>query len=283
MTLKVAIPDTTLTDCSNLREKTTKLGRIARALAVFRVEEVLVYSTSKLRSKDARDVELIVKILTYMNTPQYLRRRVYPHSSSLKYAGILPPLRISSHPLRTDRLEGAYRWGLQISPGKIDIGLDQPVTFNHPVSERTPTLFHIKRVGPPVIIELAEREEVPVYWGFEVRRAGSLESVLEDNHETVRLGFSRNAPPFKRLEHDIRDTVIGTGSVLAVFGGPTSGILDLASDSRDSVKAKMDIWANTIPDQGTATVRLDEAILISLGLLNALVGDSISKPGYYSL
>jgi predicted SPOUT superfamily RNA methylase MTH1 len=38
---------------------------------------------------------------------------------------------------------------------------------------------------------------------------------------------------------------------------------------------------NTIPDQGTETVRLDEALFISLGLLNSSVGSMISKPGYH--
>ena len=55
MTLKVAIPDTSLTDGNNLREKTGKAGRIARALAVFRVEEVLVYKTGLLPSSKMKD------------------------------------------------------------------------------------------------------------------------------------------------------------------------------------------------------------------------------------
>ncbi|MFW9795042.1 MAG: putative RNA uridine N3 methyltransferase, partial [Candidatus Thorarchaeota archaeon] len=55
MALKVAIPDTALTDCSDLRQKTVKAGSIARALAVFRVIHVYVYDTSTLVGNKKRD------------------------------------------------------------------------------------------------------------------------------------------------------------------------------------------------------------------------------------
>ena len=40
---------------------------------------------------------LIRRVLEYLETPQYLRRRLFPLDESLKYAGLLPPLRIPSH------------------------------------------------------------------------------------------------------------------------------------------------------------------------------------------
>ena len=61
MTLKVAIPDTSLTDSTNLRKKTAKAGRIARAMAVFRVEEVFVYKTGLVPPSKMRDADLLVE------------------------------------------------------------------------------------------------------------------------------------------------------------------------------------------------------------------------------
>ncbi len=58
VTIKVAVPDTSLSDSTNLRQKTTKAGRIARALAVFRVEEVFVYKTGFLPPSKIRDADL---------------------------------------------------------------------------------------------------------------------------------------------------------------------------------------------------------------------------------
>lgn len=278
MPLQVAIPDTTLIDCSDLREKTTKLGLIARAMAVFRIEHVYVYSTNKLEAGDRRDVELIIKILSYMNTPQYLRRRVFPHSPSLKYAGTLPPLRTRSHPLKDDVTMGSYRWGLQIRKGVVDIGLDEPVEVDRSFSERDPTLFHITQIRPAVRIEQARREAVPIYWGFEVSKLDNLVTFLEE-HPRISIGLSKNAPPYKRIESDILRTVTGAVPVLAIFGGPSYGILDLL-DNKESLKERVSFWVNTIPDQGTETVRLEEAIFISLGMLNALLGPTVSKPGF---
>ncbi|RLI61829.1 MAG: hypothetical protein DRO93_03200, partial [Candidatus Thorarchaeota archaeon] len=67
MTLEVAIPDTSLTNVPGLREKTMKAGLIARALAIFRVNRIIVYKTGRLTSGQRRDAELLLRILQYMD------------------------------------------------------------------------------------------------------------------------------------------------------------------------------------------------------------------------
>jgi predicted SPOUT superfamily RNA methylase MTH1 len=283
MPLKVAIPDTSLTDSTNLREKTGKAGRIARALAVFRVEEVFIYKTGHLPSSKMRDADLLVKILRYLDTPQYLRRRVFPKSSSLQFAGTLPPLRTRSHPLQSsfeDLEEGAIRWGVQVRPNQIDLGFDRLVEFQEPVSERDPTLFRVVTTSPKVTLEVIRRSDVAEYWGYEAKRIGSLIDVLKESERMTRIGFSRKAPPFKKLEDELSPTLASTGSVLAVFGGPERGIMELCENEKEDVKHHIDFWVNTIAGQGTETVRLEEALFISLGLLNNSFGEMLTKPGY---
>ena len=284
MTLKVAIPDTSLTDCTDLRQKTVKVGQIARALAIFRVEEMFVYNTGKLSPTQKRDADFLVKILRFMDTPQYLRRRVFPHSPSLQYAGLLPPLRTYSHPLQSaisDLKVESLRWGIQVRPGKIDLGFDNVIDFPDTLSERDPTLFRVEATSPKLSLSVIDRLEAPVYWGFDALRTGDLLDLLNRSSKMTRIGFSRKAPPFRKLEIDLRTTVSNTGSVLAVFGGPTRGILELCESQREDVKRQMDFWVNTIADQGSETVRLEEALIVSLGLLNNLFGDVIAKPGFY--
>ena len=284
MTLRVAIPDTSLTDCSDLRQKTVKAGSLARALAVFRVESVYIYNTGMLDPEKKRDADLLRKILQYMDTPQYLRRRAFPKSQSLKFAGLLPPLRTRSHPLETaiDELqEGTVRWGLQLRPGKIDLGLGKLVNYPNTVSERDPTLFKVTKTKPLISLEIIEREDVSDYWGFGVERVTDLARLLEDSDNATRIGFSRKAPSFHLIENDLKSTIAGTQSILAVFGGPGHGILEFFGKERDDVKFHIDFWVNTIPDQGTETVRLEEALFTSLGLLNTSVGTMIAKPGFH--
>jgi hypothetical protein len=284
VTLSVAIPDTSLSDCSDLREKTVKLGSMARAFAVFRVEEVLIYETGNLEPKDQRDAGLIAKILRFMDTPQYLRRRVFSKSASLRYAGLLPPLRTRSHPLRSDdsALEGSVRWGVQTHPGKVDIGLERLVPFKSSVSKREPTLFKITRISPRIEMEIIDRSDLEIYWGFETHRSGRLSAILKEYGDFTRVGFSRRAPSFSMIEEDLTATVTNTGSILAVFGDPAMGILDIYADERNLIKSKIDFWVNSISNQGTETVRLEEALFVSLGLLNHSLGLTISKTGYYT-
>lgn len=284
MVLKVALPDTSLIDCTDLRQKTVKVGQIARTFAIFRVGEVLVYNTGKLRPSQKRDADFLMKILRFMDTPQYLRRRVFPRSPSLQYAGLLPPLRTRSHPLQSKMAEltvGTVRWGIQVRPGKVDLGFDNLIDFPATLSERDPTLFKVEATVPHLSLSVINRSEVPVYWGFEVSRINDLLDFLKNSIAVTRVGFSRKAPPFQKLEDDLKSTVFNTGSVVAVFGGPDRGILELCDSQREEIKRHIDFWANTIDDQGSETVRLEEALIVSLGLVNNAVGKTITKPGFY--
>jgi predicted SPOUT superfamily RNA methylase MTH1 len=284
MPLKVAIPDTSLIDCTDLRQKTVKVGQIARALAIFRVDSVVVYSTGKLRPTQKRDADFLVKILRFMDTPQYLRRRIFPQSPSLQYAGLLPPLRTRSHPLQSatsDLTVGTLRWGIQVRSGKIDLGFDNLINFPTTLSERDPTLFRIETAPPNLSLSVLDRSESPIYWGFEASRTGDLLNLLKISSAMTRIGFSRKAPSFEKLEKDLKSTIANTGSVLAVFGGPNRGILELCDSQREDIKRQFDFWVNTIDDQGSETVRLEEALIVSLGLLNNSVGKMIGRQGFY--
>ncbi len=285
MGLEVAIPDTSLVDCSDLRQKTVKVGSLGRAMAVFRVDVVTVYETGRVPSSQKKDVNLLVRLLEYMDTPQYLRKKIFPISPSLKYAGLLPPLRTLSHPLIStpeDLTEGMYRWGIQVRDGQVDIGAEQLIAHPEPVSERESTLFRIASTKPRIRLEVANRDEVQEYWGFRVARTSNLVERLREASESTRVVFSRKAPSYASLEEEIKSTVGNTKSVLAVFGGPKRGVSELLPDEKNELKKHVDFWVNTIPDQGTETVRLEEAILVSLGLLNKSVGAVIAKPGFHS-
>ncbi|MBD3405460.1 MAG: hypothetical protein GF411_04900 [Candidatus Lokiarchaeota archaeon] len=282
MTLSVAIPDTALADCSGLREKTLKVGTIARALAVFRVDTVYVYTSGRLNHSDRRDPILLTRLLQYMDTPQYLRKRVFAHSPSLRYAGMLPPLRTRSHPLNEDNtLEvGEVRWGIQVRKGRIDIGLNELIRYPHTVSERTPSLFRVEEVSP-LRLSTLEREDVERYWGFVVETLSDLVGHLQGSFGVTRIAMSRNAPLFSHLEDDLKSTVSGTGNVLVVFGGPHAGVSEILEKDRSALKDNIDFWINVIAGQGTSTVRLEEAIFAGLALLNNSVGSLMSRPGFY--
>ena len=91
--LAIAIPASVISDTPHLREKTSKIGLIGRAAAIFRVDEIIVYPDNSRKGKQRREADLTALLLAYLETPQYLRKRLFKLDPQLQFAGILPPLR----------------------------------------------------------------------------------------------------------------------------------------------------------------------------------------------
>jgi predicted SPOUT superfamily RNA methylase MTH1 len=56
--------------------------------------------------------------------------------------------------------------------------------------------------------------------------------------------------------------------VLVAFGAPSRGLHEIAKEEGARLEAIVDFVVNMIPEQGTATVRTEEALLASLAILN---------------
>jgi len=284
MPFEIALPDTSLSDCSDLRQKTIKIGQIARAIAVFKVDSVVIYQTS-LEGKTRRDLNLLEKLLRFMDTPQYLRRTAFPMAPSLKYAGILPPLRMQSHPIAQSTRsvsDGDFRWGIQAGPGKVDIGLNELIDCDEPISNRDPTLFRLRWVDRAIQLTVAERSSTNLYFGFAVKVTNSLTKHLEKSNSKTRIATSRAGVPYSSVESEIKSVVGNTRDVVAIFGGPRQGIRELLPREKDTLKESIDFWVNTVTDQGTETVRVEEAVWASLAMFNSSFGPDVTKPGYFA-
>lgn len=284
MGLVVAIPDTSLADCSDLREKTLKTGILARAFAVFRVDKVVIFSSPLIHDNQKKDADLLFRLLKYMDTPQYLRKKLFPQTPWLRYAGLLPPLRTRSHPLNakvSGLVKGEFRWGVPVAPGKVDVGLERPLDYSSPLNEREPTLFRIADLHPRILLEVVQRGDADLYWGFDVQIIENLVQCLKGSENTTRIAFSRMGEPFETLQAEVQSSVTKTRSVIAIFGGPYQGLQEIFADRLKSLESYTEFWVNTIPDQGTETVRLEEALFASLALVNTSVGSLISKPGFH--
>ena len=73
--VSIAIPSSALINERDEKIKTYKVGQIARAAAVFRVSEIVIYRDPKLDESD-----FIADVLEYLETPQYLRKYLIPLS-----------------------------------------------------------------------------------------------------------------------------------------------------------------------------------------------------------
>jgi predicted SPOUT superfamily RNA methylase MTH1 len=85
----------------------------------------------------------------------------------------------------------------------------------------------------------------------------------------LRIATARIGDPFMALVDGIAERWTESGSVLLAFGAPSRGLHEIAADEHLKLEDIADFIVNTIPNQGTATVRAEEALLASLALFNA--------------
>ncbi|MEM2069593.1 MAG: putative RNA uridine N3 methyltransferase, partial [Nitrososphaerota archaeon] len=95
--IDVLIPSSFSYESHHPIEKIVKIGSVARYLAASRVDTLLIYH-EELDSPQRENAEYIKLVMDYLNTAPYLRKKIYPLTSRLRHAGVLPPLNIPTHP-----------------------------------------------------------------------------------------------------------------------------------------------------------------------------------------
>jgi len=264
----ILIPSSLTMESRDKRLNTLKVGLIARAAAVFRVDRIVVY-----RDPEFNDSRFISMVLRYMDTPQYLRKMLIPMKEELRHVGILPPLRTGHHPLnaKTSALKiGEFRVGAVVESVGSDKGVWAEIGVDHPVPLRTKKSYQVgQRLNirifslNPLAAEPVERSQIPCHWGYETVVTGSLERYIENWKGAVLLtsrnGRSLTAEILQRLGEMYQRC-----DLAVVFGSSARGV-----DAFLSKKAleRYDM-INTIPYQGTETVRVEEAAFATLALLN---------------
>jgi len=273
----VAIPASVVSDTPHLREKTSKVGLIGRAAAIFRVNEIVVYADNP-KVNQSGDVDLIATLLDYMETPQYLRKRLFKIEPRLQYAGILPPLRTPHHPLnrKAEALKvGEYREGVTLSKTKegvlVDIGVERPALMRetHWALEKRLTL-QIVKAGEHVEVQAVSKDAVPGYWGYTVTVENrSFVRLVENGKFDLTIATSKIGAKFVDVAEKMAEKWKKANCKLVAFGAPTRGLHEIVKDEGADLNAVVDFVVNLIPEQGTETVRTEEALLASLAILNA--------------
>lgn len=278
--LSIAIPASIVSDIPHLREKTLRIGLIGRAAAIFRVEEIIVFPDYPKANQD-REIKLITTLLSYMETPQYLRKRLFKIRPELRYAGILPPLRTPHHPLpdRTESLAvGEYREGVVTSffenGSLVDIGVERPVLIPNkrlPVNNRV--TVRVTRLEKTSQAALANRDEIKVYWGYRVFASDMpFGQLLKNRLFDLVIATSRYGTALTEVTDELARRWKSSPRTLVAFGAPTQGLYKIVEREHSNLDDVAHFAVNTVPDQGTQTVRTEEAVYASLAILNLLGG-----------
>jgi len=274
--LSITIPASVVSDTPHLREKTSKIGLIGRAAAIFRVDEIIIYPDNPKANQTA-DMDLIALLLGYMETPQYLRKRLFKLRPELQYAGILPPLRTPHHPLNRKMKSlkvGEYREGVTLSKTSegtlIDIGVEQPALIPDkqlPMEKRF--TVKIAKVEKRVEVELANRDDIPMYWGYIVTvEKHPFGKLVRNRGFDLAVATSKRGVPFADVVEKMAEKWKKASTILVAFGAPAQGLYEIVENEGTNLDNIADFVVNTVPMQGTETVRTEEALIASLAILN---------------
>jgi predicted SPOUT superfamily RNA methylase MTH1 len=279
--LAIAIPTSVISDTPHLREKTSKIGLIGRATAVFRVDEIIVYPDNTGKGKQKNEADLIALLLSYLETPQYLRKRFFKIDPRLQYAGILPPLRTPHHPLnrKTKKLKvGEYREGVTLSRTKegilVDIGVERPALMreNQWALGKRLTL-QIVTADERIEVQAVSRDEVPSYWGYKVKVENrGFRSLVENGKFDLTVATSKIGVRFADVAQKMSEQWLKSDYMLVAFGAPARGLHEIVGDEGADLDDLADFVVNMVPEQGTETVRTEEALFASLAVLNVQFG-----------
>lgn len=262
------IPNSFLAETKDLKLKTSKVGLIGRAAAVFGVNKIIVYKDLSIPDeKQNNDGDFIAEVLNYMNTPQYLRKKAIPIKSELRHVGILPPLRAPHHPTEQPEL-GDFRQGFTVKRNKkgtfVDIGMDKLAFCKEQLTVNKIFSFKITKFAKEVIVTPDEPDDI--YWGYkaEFTNKGLRNSLKLTNPDLV-VETTRYADTIDSVFDDLKSKVNSYKHVAILFGGPYSSI-------GENVESSMwdTISLNTIPNQGTETVRTEEAVISTLAIFNII-------------
>lgn len=301
-TVSIAIPSSIIGNAQSHELATRLAGQIARAATIYRIDEIVVFDNNGCSMDDPTTVgtsegdkshaAFFIRVLRYLETPQYLRKSLFTKHSGLRFVGLLPPLDAPHH-LRKHEW-ASYREGVTLeekAPNSVgtmvDVGLDQNVAID-------------KGLGPGIRITVAmgtdrdlstgklhqvvqsttPREEEGMYWGYKVRYAPNLSSVIDNcsyeggydymigtsEHGKVVKSSELSIPPFRHL--------------LIAFGGLAG--LEECIEKDKKLKGKhaqvvFHSYLNLCPHQGSRTIRSEEAVFIALQYFQEPIDRALQK------
>ena len=219
--------------------------------------------------------------MEYLDTPQYLRKKIYSRLDSLKYVGKLHPIRSPHH---RDKVSfenirnGEIRVGILEKKNNsffVDVGLDSLIKYQG----------NIKQEGKKINVKLlkknnfltaidVKREEInEIYWGYKVSHSNSLYEILTKYQKSNIILTSRFSDYFKNdspFSNNLKKNgMYNNNSILIVFGSPKFGLKEIFSKEKINISNYNSF--NFFPYQGTQTVRLEESIFGVLSIINHFI------------
>ncbi len=201
--IDVLIPSSFSWEAQSARDRMLRLGLLARALAAARVETLIIYHEDP-GSPDEENARRIKLVMDYLNTAPYLRRRVFGLVPELRYAGVLPPLNLPTHPERPGLDYPHYREGLVISSGSrsvVEAGLGRPIRVRRRLARGSRVFLRVEPGERPRIRVYSWRR-CPVYPGFRTAVVGERIPEIVEGYD-LRIATSRRGRDFREVSEEL--------------------------------------------------------------------------------
>lgn len=294
-TVTIAVPGSILDNAQSPEFRTYLAGQIARAACIYKIDEIVVFDdvgeqtnvmiSNKKTEGGSKTCKQLAIILQYLECPQYLRRILFPIHNFLKYTGVLNPLDAPHHFRQEDNVP--FREGVvsTLPPKKgkgcnVDVGLRKHVLVDkclQPYVRVTikliPKSNDSKRQKGIVVAPSTPKNESGIYWGYTVRNAESINEVFTKcpypGGYDLKIGTSDKGV---NIDHTDHNQLSNFKHALICFGGVHG--LEAALEADQSIDEEnpstlFNIYLNTCPNQGSRTIRTEEAVFITLAELRS--------------
>lgn len=269
--LDVLIPSSFSHESHHPIEKIIRIGSIARYLAASRVDTLIIYP-EELDSPQRDNAEYIRLVMDYLNTAPYLRRKIYPLTSRLKYVGVLPPLNIPTHPEREDLEVEHYREGLVISSNKKSIiyaGLKKMLRTDKKFKKGARVIVRVIPSQDKMRFKLYSKKKSKIYSGFRTAVVlQRLDEIIKDYD--VKIATSRLGVDIRDVWMELEEKIKKAKKICIVFGSAKRGLKEIAELHRFDYEKTFNYIINTFPNQAVRTIRTEEAIAYTLSILNLI-------------
>ncbi|MEZ0289528.1 MAG: putative RNA uridine N3 methyltransferase [Sulfolobales archaeon] len=275
--LIVHIPSSVIDVEKSLLKKTLVSGLIARACSIFRVDIISIYKDPD----SGRDSVLLVKkILEYLKTPHYLRRKLVPLDKDLRAVGVLPPLatpnQVSEEEIDRDHVREALVTRVEREKICFEAGLKNETCIRFSEAGLSRDL----KIGDLVLVLVRDRKIVGIidrgflkqyYWVYDVATSNSLKESLERFRDSLVVVSTRKG---SYLTQDLWNSILRdlkNRDLSIVFGSPDKDPDEIAEIEGWDLSRIAEYQVNTAPLQGVRSIRTYEALFITLSLFNNML------------
>jgi len=269
----VLLPSSFSREASSPRDKVLRIGMLARFLAAARVDCLVIYHEDP-GSPDEENARFIKLVMDYLNTAPYLRRRVFKLRPELRFAGLLPPLNIPTHPEKAELDYPHYREGLVVSAGSysvIEAGLGRLLRVRRRLARGSRVVVRVEpREGGRLKIRVRSRRRAEVYAGFKTAVVGERIPEILKPYD-LGIATSRRGVDVREALQALEEACGKAEKVCIAFGASREGLYEIAERQGFRLEDCFDHVVNFMPLQGVRTIRTEEAVAYALSILNLVL------------